>query len=144
MFGGLAVLAALTVGIIGCAELGARPSPVNTGKEQAGLFPCPEPFHHDGDAIRCGSKGRSDRLYAIDAPEMPGACRPGRQCIPGDPFAARDHLRALTTGKAVECRQLDSDRYERRVLQCFAAGVDLSCAMVRDGYAVERYGQLRC
>jgi endonuclease YncB( thermonuclease family) len=107
-------------------------------------FPCPNPYHHDGDAIRCGGKGRSDRLYAIDAPEMPGACRPGRQCTPGDPYAARDHLRALTGGKAVVCRQLDTDRYGRPVVQCFADGVDLSCAMVRDGFAVERYGRLDC
>lgn len=84
------------------------------------------------------------RLYAIDAPEMPGACRPGRQCTPGDPFAARDHLRALTAGKTVMCRQVDSDRYGRKVLQCFADRIDLSCQMVRDGYAVERYGHLNC
>lgn len=138
------MLAALAVAIVGCAELGDRPSPVSTGKEQADLFPCASPFHHDGDAIRCSSKGRSDRLYAIDAPEMPGACRPGRKCIPGDPFAARDHLRMLTAGKAVACRQLGSDRYQRRVLQCFADGVDLSCSMVRDGFAVERFGRLAC
>lgn len=108
------------------------------------LFVCDHPFHHDGDAIRCGPKGRSDRLYAIDAPEMPGACRPGRQCTPGDPFAARDYLRALTAGKSVWCRQVDSDRYGRRILQCFADDIDLSCRMVRDGFAVERYGRLRC
>lgn len=108
------------------------------------IAPCPSPYHHDGDAIRCGSKGRSDRLYAIDAPEMPGACRPGRLCTPGDPFAARDHLRALTAGKAVACEELDRDRYGRRILRCVAGGVDLSCAMVRDGFAVERYGRLRC
>ncbi|QYE35241.1 thermonuclease family protein [Polymorphobacter sp. PAMC 29334] len=84
------------------------------------------------------------RLYAIDAPEMPGACRPGRRCTPGDPYASRDHLTALTTGKAVKCRQLDVDHYGRRVVQCFAASVDLSCRMVADGFAVERYGRLEC
>ncbi|WP_236036045.1 thermonuclease family protein [Rhizorhabdus histidinilytica] len=75
---------------------------------------------------------------------MPGACRPGRQCTPGDPFAARDHLRALTAGKTVVCRQLDTDCYGRAVVQCFAGELDLSCAMVRGGFAVERYGRLRC
>lgn len=108
------------------------------------LFACPNPEHHDGDAIRCGSHGRSMRLYAIDAPEMPGACRPGRQCTPGDPFASRDHLASLTAGKEVQCRQLDTDHYGRKVVQCFAGDLDLSCAMVQDGFAVERYGRLRC
>lgn len=115
-----------------------------TRADPADTFACPAPNHHDGDAIRCTAKGRSSRLYAIDAPEMPGACREGRICTPGDPYASRDHLRALTAGRRVECRQVDTDRYQRAVLQCFAGGIDLSCAMVRDGFAVERYGKLRC
>jgi len=141
LIGGLAMLAALGAGIVGCAE---RERLVPQTAAPTDLFPCPNIYHHDGDAIRCGSHGRSMRLYAIDAPEMPGACRPGRQCTPGDPIAARDHLRALTAGKSVECRQLDTDRYGRQVVQCFASGIDLSCAMVRDGFAVERYGKLQC
>lgn len=84
------------------------------------------------------------RLYGIDAPEMPGACRPGRQCTPGDPIAARDHLRALTSGKSVVCQQVDKDRYGRIIVRCAVNGVDLSCSMVRDGFAVERYGRLNC
>jgi endonuclease YncB( thermonuclease family) len=112
--------------------------------EKVTKFGCASPQHHDGDAIRCGSKGRSMRLYGIDAPEMPGACRPGRQCTPGDPIAARDHLRALTAGKSVVCQQVDQDRYGRKIVRCTADGVDLSCSMVRDGYAVERYGRLNC
>lgn len=112
--------------------------------DSADTFACAAPFHHDGDAIRCGGAGRSMRLYGIDAPEMPGACRPGRQCTPGDPYAARDHLRSLTAGHEVRCRQIDTDRYNRQILQCFAGGADLSCQMVRDGFAVERYGRLRC
>ena len=149
--GTVGMLGAIGLAVVGYSEhLGAGDdrdsgqvvalTPLSNGD----LFPCPNVEHHDGDAIRCGSQGRSMRLYAIDAPEMPGACRPGRQCTPGDPFASRDHLAALTAGKAVECRQLDTDHYGRRVVQCFAGGVDLSCAMVRDGFAVERYGKLRC
>jgi len=109
------------------------------------LIACPSPRHHDGDAIRCGSgHGKSMRLYAIDAPEMPGACRPGRWCVPGDPYASRDHLASLTAGRSVAYRVLSDDRYRRHIVQAFADGVDLSCAMVRDGYAIERYGKLRC
>jgi len=143
LIGGLVAMAAVSLGIIACAEKPDLLPRAGPGFQKAAdLLPCPNPYHHDGDAIRCGSKGRSDRLYAIDAPEMPGACRTGRQCTPGDPFAARDHLRALTAGKTVVCRQADLDRYGRSVVQCFANHIDLSCQMVRDGYAVERYGRL--
>jgi endonuclease YncB( thermonuclease family) len=110
----------------------------------ADTFACPMPYHHDGDAIRCGGAGRSMRLYGIDAPEMPGACRPGRQCTPGDPYASRDHLNSLTAGRPIQCEQVDTDRYGRAVVRCWADGVDLSCRMVRDGFAIERYGRLKC
>src|SRR5690349_3530626 len=139
MISSLVALAVLLIASINYAQ-----GPEASFRRPADLLPCSIPVHHDGDAIRCGGTGRSMRLYAIDAPEMPGACRPGRQCTPGDPYASRDHLRALTAGKAVECRQLDTDRYQRPVVQCFAGGVDLSCSMVRDGFAVERYGKLEC
>ena len=112
--------------------------------EGQGAFACQSPTHHDGDAIRCEGSKRSMRLYAMDAPEMPGACRIGRQCTPGDPYASRDHLASLTVGKSVTCRQLDTDHYGRLIVQCFAASVDLSCKMERDGFAVERYGKLPC
>lgn len=107
-------------------------------------FLCAHPTHHDGDGIRCGGKGRSMRLYAIDAPEMPGSCRPGRQCTPGDPYASRDHLAELTAGRKVLCEAVDRDHYGRTIARCTADGADLSCAMVRDGFAVERYGRLSC
>lgn len=108
------------------------------------LFSCSSPYFHDGDALRCAGQHRSMRLYAIDAPEMPGACRAGRKCTPGDPIAARDHLASLAAGRRVTYRQVDTDRYGRAVVQAFADHDDLSCAMVRDGFAVERYGKLRC
>ena len=84
------------------------------------------------------------RLYGIDAPEMPGACRPGRWCVPGDPYASRDHLASLTAGKSVSYRVLSMDRYGRAIVQVFADGRDVSCQMVRDSYAIERYGKLHC
>lgn len=45
------------------------------------------------------------RLYAIDAPEMPGACRPGRQCTLGQPRS----LASLTAGMSARCIQLNTD-----------------------------------
>ena len=107
-------------------------------------FACINPTHHDGDAIHCAGADRSDRMFGIDAPEMPGACRAGRQCTPGDPFAARDHLAALTAGRSVTCEQVDTDHFGRRVVRCAADGKDLSCGMVAGGFAVERYGRLNC
>ena len=110
----------------------------------AASFACINPRHHDGDAIRCDGQQRSMRLHAIDAPEMPGACRPGRRCTPGDPFQSRDHLAGLTRGRTVECRQVDTDNYGRSVVDCAADGRNLGCDMVAAGMAVERYGTLDC
>ncbi|WP_439534836.1 thermonuclease family protein, partial [Polymorphobacter sp.] len=107
-------------------------------------FTCERPTHHDGDAIRCAGMEQSMRLYGVDAPEMPGSCRPGRKCTPGDPYAARDHLRALTDGRTVVCDEKDIDSYGRPVVRCTADGADLGCAMVAAGHAVERYGRLDC
>ncbi len=108
------------------------------------VFACERPTHHDGDAIRCAGMEQSMRMYGIDAPEMPGACRPGRRCTPGDPYAARDTLRALTRGRAVKCREMDIDSYGRPVVRCTADSIDLGCAMIEAGAAVPRYGRLDC
>jgi uncharacterized membrane protein YsdA (DUF1294 family) len=108
------------------------------------VFACERPKHHDGDAIRCMGQTRSMRMHGIDAPEMPGSCRPGRKCTPGDPFAARDYLTSLTVGRAVRCQEKDVDRYGRVVVRCVADDLDLGCAMVEAGHAVERYGRLDC
>lgn len=117
-----------------------QPASGSTGQSH---FRCASPYNHDGDNIRCAGRP-SSRLYGIDAPEMPGACRPGRRCTRGNPYAARDHLRSLVAGRTVECRQVDRDHYGRPILRCRADGRDLSCAMIRDGYAVKRYGTLDC
>jgi endonuclease YncB( thermonuclease family) len=103
---------------------------------------CVSPEVVDGDTLRCGST--RIRLSSIDAPEMPGHCRPGRQCTPGDPYASTDHLRALVSGSAVACRQIDTDHYGRAVALCSAGGRDLSCEQVRSGHAIIRYGSLSC
>jgi endonuclease YncB( thermonuclease family) len=46
----------------------------------------------DGDTIRCGDE--RIRLLGIDAPELPGHCRSGRNCAPGDPYASTSSLTA--------------------------------------------------
>lgn len=105
----------------------------------AGSFVCEQPSHHDGDNLRCANVPGSMRLQGIDAPEMPGACRPGRRCVDGDPFAARDYLRGLTRGKILQCTQEDTDSYGRAIVNCMAGPVNISCEMIASGHAVPRY-----
>ena len=76
---------------------------------------------------------------------MPGACREGRACVAGDPYASRDYLEKLIGKRSLSCVLMDTDRYSRPVMRCSTAGrKDLSCAMVKAGKAVERYGRLGC
>lgn len=110
----------------------------------AGSFVCEQPSHHDGDNLRCANMPGAMRLQGIDAPEMPGACRPGRRCVAGDPFAARDHLRSLTRGKTLQCRQEDTDSYGRAIVVCMAGAVNINCAMIESGHAEARYAPLAC
>ena len=116
--------------------------PTDTPAE-ADTFECIGATVTDGDTIRCGSK--RIRLYGIDAPEMGGKCRPGRQCVSGDPDASKAHLQSLVRPfTAMQCREIDMDHYGRIVARCEVDGKDFSCEMVRAGHAVERYGRLRC
>jgi endonuclease YncB( thermonuclease family) len=102
---------------------------------------CNYPYIIDGDTLDCA--GRRIRLASIDAPEMPGHCRPGRTCVSGDPFAAKNQLHALTRG-TVSCQPVDTDAYGRIVARCQGPTGDLSCTMVAGGFAIERYGRLQC
>ena len=97
-------------------------------------FICAVAYVHDGDTFRC-TDGTRVRLSAIDTPEMPGACRPGRRCAPGSPYAAKAALEALIVGRTVRCEAVGTT-YNRVAAWCSVGGVDLSCAMVRGGYAV--------
>ena len=105
---------------------------------------CRVQYVHDGDTFRCSGYAKSTRLYGVDAPEVPGACRQGRQCVSGDPYASKAYLERLIGNRTLECDHLDTDRYGRPVMRCWVGSTDLSCAMVSGGYAVERYGRLNC
>ncbi|RDV06455.1 thermonuclease family protein [Sphingorhabdus pulchriflava] len=109
----------------------------------AAILTCTAPIAVDGDTLRCRDIGLV-RLLSIDAPEMPGHCRQGRECTPGDGAAAKRGLSALIRGKRVTCITNGHDSYGRLLARCEAGGVDLGCAMVASGHAVERYGRLRC
>lgn len=96
----------------------------------------------DGDTFDCDST--RIRMEGIDAPEMPGHCRRGRDCTPGDPYASEANLRRLVQSGAVQCRKTDTDRYGRTVARCHAGEVDLSCKQIEGGFAVRRYSGIWC
>ncbi len=86
----------------------------------------------DGDTLRCGRE--RIRLLGIDAPEMPGHCRQGRRCVPGDPFASRASLaKAMSGPLAIE--RVGADRYGRTLGLVRGPGGDLSCWQLRSGQA---------
>ncbi|MBL1147113.1 MAG: thermonuclease family protein [Proteobacteria bacterium] len=110
------------------------------GKSSSTIF-CHSPYIIDGDTFDC--IGTRIRLTGIDAPEMPDHCRAGRRCTKGDPFAAKDHLKTLTTGW-VKCHAIEIDHYGRTIARCTVKDIDLSCAMIASGHAVRRYSRISC
>lgn len=121
----------------------AAPLPAAGGQDTPAVpaITCDSPRIIDGDTFDCG--GVRIRLQGIDAPEMPGHCRPGRQCTPGNPFAAQQTLVQLTRGP-VACQRTATDVYGRTVARCTSGGQDLSCAMLAAHRAVHRYGAIDC
>jgi len=85
-------------------------------------------FVVDGDTLRCGHE--RIRLLGIDAPELPGHCRRGRRCVPGDPWRSRESLSAVIRGEAT-IERVGEDRYGRTLALVRVNGVDLSCHQLR-------------
>jgi endonuclease YncB( thermonuclease family) len=110
------------------------PSFGQVSQGRAGRLTCQVAYVHDGDTFRCRD-GTRIRLSAIDAPEMPGACRPGRSCAAGNPYQARASLVGLINGRTVQCEPVGRS-YNRIAAWCSVGGSDLSCAMMRSGHAV--------
>lgn len=88
----------------------------------------------DGDTLKCSEIGRV-RLLGIDAPEMPGHCRKGRTCAPGDPVASKKALEKLVA-RGVTISPVTRDRYGRSVAQVYAGDKNLACEQLRRGMAV--------
>lgn len=88
----------------------------------------------DGDTLRCGDE--RVRLIGIDAPELPGHCRLGRQCAAGDAAASTAALVQLVQGKPVVLERHGQDRYGRTLAFARVGRVDLSCAQLRAGRAI--------
>lgn len=87
----------------------------------------------DGDTIRCGAE--RIRITAIDAPEMPGHCRKGRDCAPGDPFASKQAMAGYLASGPLTVERLGMDRYGRTVADVYSNGTSLSCLQLASGHA---------
>ena len=81
-----------------------------------GAFSCAVQYVTDGDTFRC-SNGTRVRLSSIDTPELPGSCRPGRICAPGNPYAAKAALQRLIGGRTVQCEPVGMS-YNRWAAWC--------------------------
>lgn len=85
----------------------------------------------DGDSLTCN--GERIRLLGIDAPEF--HCPRNRQCVAGDPRAAKAYLAALIQGRSLTIARVGKDRYDRTLAVVYADGRNLSCQMVSAGHA---------
>lgn len=86
----------------------------------------------DGDTIRCN--GERVRLSGIDTPELPGHCRQGRDCVPGDPYASTLSLEAAMVG-TIRINRIGEDRYGRTIATLSSGRGDLSCWQLEHGQA---------
>lgn len=134
-------MVALALAAVGLLALAALWWSSDLARAQSS-FACQSINVLDGDTFDCD--GQRIRMMGIDAPELPGHCRPGRDCTPGDPYASTENLRQLLAAGPVECRKTDTDFYGRTVARCEAGGADLSCKQIEGGYAVGRYGLIWC
>ena len=120
------------------------------------LFTCTPTAVWDGDGPIWCAEGPHIRLAGIAARELDGSCRPGQPCPTESGVAARDGLVRLigtATGTAstghilvsaapLRCQSEGPGKGTRTAAWCVGARGDLSCAMVRLGYALrwDRYG----
>lgn len=117
--------------------VGAAPSVLPRGSDQALSYEAPLAGCRvtDGDTIRCGPE--RIRLLAIDAPELPGHCRTGRVCAPGDPVASTVSLEAALAG-SLTIDRVGEDHYGRTLARVAGSKGDLSCWQLAHKQAIYR------
>ena len=89
----------------------------------------------DGDSLRSGKL--RIRLFGIDAPEKNQQCtnENGAKWACGE--TAQKALEALVANAPyLQCDLIDTDRFGRAVMRCFAGKIDLGAALVRAGLAL--------
>lgn len=88
------------------------------------------------------------RLYGIEAPGIIATCSGNFGCADDPGKMARDHLAELTRGQDVICTRVDRSRDDdgRRIdtVRCTMRGIDLSCAMIADGFAEKTDKAMLC
>lgn len=118
---------------------------------QGVTFTCTPVAVWDGDGPIWCAEGPRIRLGGIAAREIDNSCWPGHPCPTASGEVARDHLVSLlggphgrlgtghvvVRGPALRCRSEGSGKGSRTAALCAAPRVgDLSCAMVKSGYAL--------
>lgn len=88
----------------------------------------------DGDTIRCGDE--RVRLTGIDAPELSGHCRKGRQCAPGNGVESKANLVRVIGQRKVSVERMGTDRYGRTLAAVYLDGQNVACAQLRDDQAI--------
>jgi endonuclease YncB( thermonuclease family) len=106
----------------------------------------------DGDGPIWCAEGPKIRLAGIAAREIDGKCNPGHPCPKAAGITARNHLVRLLGGSkgttstghvivrapALRCRSDGEGKGSRTAAWCVSSSVgDLSCAMVKSGYALK-------
>jgi micrococcal nuclease len=85
----------------------------------------------DGDTLRCGEI--RVRLSGVDAAELSGHCRAGRDCAPGDPLKHHKTLEEFVRDQ-VFITPLKTDKYRRTVaLVTDRSGHNASCVVIAAG-----------
>lgn len=118
---------------------------------QGATFNCTAVSVWDGDGPIWCAEGPKIRLAGIAAREIDETCRRGHPCPTASGVDARNHLvkllggaratartgHILVRGPALRCQSEGSGKGERTAAWCrIPGGVDLSCAMIADGYAL--------
>ena len=85
----------------------------------------------DGDSLNCG--GLQIRLLGVDAAELPGHCRAGRDCAAGNPYIQKKAL-AQFVRQPVRISPIKKDHYNRTVASVTDKnGKNASCAAILAG-----------
>ena len=89
----------------------------------------------DGDSLKSGKL--RIRLFGIDAPEQRQLCEQANGNNWACGKAATAAMGGIVAGTArLRCELLDTDRYGRLVMRCFAGETDIAQALVAKGLAV--------
>jgi endonuclease YncB( thermonuclease family) len=156
--GPIRLISAAAATAVSGALLGAC-SPAPAAQEQVArgnTFSCTPIRVWDGDGPIWCAEGPRIRLAGIAAREMDGSCGAGHPCPAAEAKASRDHLASLigrvtgtsreghltVAGPPLTCTSNGSAGGSRTGAWCVSpASGDLSCRMVKDGFAArwDRY-----